>query len=125
MNFANGVRQCSVSSHAVLHRAGVILGNKNDEEKFRYVSEELDTKTGDRYDYFISHNWSVRRWKKFLALCLLWRGKGVLVSCCVVQLLVFTLVALRCLPVATCYVDGHEISGYVWSPTLDEPTADH
>ena len=93
----DGVRQCSVSSHTVLHGGGVVLGNVNDEKKHDYASED----STERYDFFISHNWSVRRWKKFLALCLIWSGKKVLISCCCMQLLAFSLVVTGILPVST------------------------
>lgn len=92
-----GVRQCSVSSHTVLRGGGVVLGNVDDEKKHGYVSEH----STERYDFFISHNWSVARWKKFLALCLLWSGKHVLISCCFMQLLTFSLVVMGILPVST------------------------
>ena len=92
----DGVRQCSVSSHTVLHGGGVVLGNVNDEKKHDYASED----STERYDFFISHNWSVRRWKKFLALCLIWSGQNVLISCCCMQLLAFSLVVMGILPVS-------------------------
>jgi len=65
-----------------------------------------------RYDYFISHNWSVKRWKKFMALCMLWNCKRALISACIMQALCFSLVALDVLPLIRSSVNGHEIS--IW-----------
>lgn len=95
-SFPELVRRCSVSSHTVLKRGGSVLGNENDQtkhERFGYDEEEETT-----YDYFISHNWSVPRWKKFMALCMIWSGKSVLVCCCLVQVACFILVAAGALP---------------------------
>jgi len=113
MNFG-GVRQCSVSSHTVLRGGGVVLGNVDDEKKHGYVSEH----SAERYDFFISHNWSVERWKKFLALCLIWSGKHALISSCFLQLLTFSLVVMGILPVSTSHIDEHEISCWCITSTL-------
>ena len=59
---------------------------------------------------FISHNWSVKRWKKFLSLCLVWSGFRAIVACCTVQLLCFLLLVAQILPVSTSQVDGHPFS---------------
>lgn len=110
MNFG-GVRQCSVSSHTVLRGGGVVLGNVDDEKKHGYVSEH----SAERYDFFISHNWSVERWKKFLALCLIWSGKHALISSCFMQLLTFSLVVMGILPVSTSCLAGAFLP-QPWSP---------
>lgn len=72
------------------------MSNQNDQtkhERFGYDEDRDMT-----YDYFISHNWSVPRWKKFMALCMIWSGKRVLVSCCLVQVVCFVLVCAGALP---------------------------
>lgn len=104
-SFPQLVRRCSVSSHTVLKRGGSVLGNQNDQtkhERFGYDEEGETT-----YDYFISHNWSVPRWKKFMALGMIWSGKRVLVSCCLVQVVCFVLVALGVLPL-TPMINGND-----------------
>ena len=67
---------------------------------------------GQKWDFFISHNWSVKRWQKFLALCLVWSGKKALIFCVCAQLIFFTLVSTGILPVTHSQIDGHEIS--IW-----------
>lgn len=109
-SFSKEVKQSSVSSHAVLQCGGLVLGNGNEEQKHEVYSEEIDD--GKKWDFFISHNWSVKRWKKFLALCLVWSGKKALISCLLVQILCFTLVSTGMLPVKISHLDGHEIS--IW-----------
>ena len=106
--FSNEIKQCSVSSHAVLQCGGAVLGNGN-EALNHQSSEDFD---GEKWDFFISHNWSVKRWKKFLALCLVWSGRRALICCICVQLLCFTLVSLGFLPLSSNQTDSHQIS--IW-----------
>lgn len=61
---------------------------------------------------FISHNWSVKRWKKFLSLCLVWSGVRAIVACCLTQLLCFVFILAGILPILSSELDGHEFS--VW-----------
>ena len=104
--FSEEVMQCGVSSHVVLQCGGAVLGNGNEV----FIGEELQD--GEKWHMFVSHNWSVKRWKKFLALCLVWSGKKAIVCCLFVQVLCFILVSLNLVPVSTSGVDGHEVS--VW-----------
>ena len=104
-SFSEEVKRCSVSSNTVLQCGGAALGNGNE----RFAGEEL---FDEKWDMFVSHNWSVKRWNKFLALCLVWSGKKAIVSCFLVQLILFTLVSLKLLPVSQSPVDGHAVS--VW-----------
>ena len=108
-SFSDEVKQCSVSSHVVLQCGGQVMGNGDDQQKHEIYSQELD---GRKWDFFISHNWAVKRWKKFLALCLVWSGGTALICCTSVQILCFGLVSMGILPVTNSIIDGHEIS--VW-----------
>ena len=107
--FSEEVRRCSVSSNSVLQFLGAVLGNGNDEKKHESIAKAFDE---EQWDFFISHNWSVKRWKKFLALCLVWSGKKALICCCLSQLLCFVLISIGILPTTTSHTDGHEIS--IW-----------
>lgn len=107
--FSTEIKQCSVSSHVVLQCGGLVLANGNEEQKHETYSEEFD---GQKWDFFISHNWSVKRWQKFLALCLVGSGKKALIFCVCAQLIFFTLVSTGILPVTHSQIDGHEIS--IW-----------
>ena len=104
-SFSHEALRRSVSSNTVLQCGGAALGNGNE----RFAGEEL---FDEKWDMFVSHNWSVKRWKKFLALCLVWSGKKAVVSCFLVQLILFVLVSLDLLPISQSLVDGHPVS--VW-----------
>eukprot|EP00913_Durusdinium_trenchii_P001023 g941.t1 len=56
--FSEEVMQCGVSSHVVLQCGGAVLGNGNEV----FIGEELQD--GEKWHMFVSHNWSVKRWKK-------------------------------------------------------------
>jgi len=107
--FSEEVRRCSVSSNSVLQFLGAVLGNGNEEKKHASMAKAFDE---EQWDYFISHNWSVKRWKKFLALCLVWSGQKAFICCCLSQLLCFVLISIGILPTTTSHTDGHEIS--IW-----------
>eukprot|EP00438_Fugacium_kawagutii_P032309 Skav208267 [mRNA] locus=scaffold188:236085:240014:- [translate_table: standard] len=115
-SFSKEMKRSSVSSHAVLQCGGLVLGNGNEELKHEVYSEEIDAEKP--WDFFISHNWSVKRWKKFLALCLVWSGKNALICCFLVQIVCFTLVSTGVLPVKISQLDGHEISIWCISGSL-------
>lgn len=107
--FSEEVRRCSVSSNSVLQFLGAVLGNGNEEKKHASMVTDFNE---EQWDYFISHNWSVKRWKKFLALCLVWSGQKAFICCCLSQLLCFVLISIGILPTTTSHTDGHEIS--IW-----------
>lgn len=75
-----------VSPHVLLHCAGYLLKNGRQRRNDHQLSDELEE---DVLDYFISHSWSVGRWRKFMALALFFNVRPALAVSITVQLFAF------------------------------------
>lgn len=101
----------AVSLYKVLSRGGALAGPRLRKEDHS-CSQELAFLT---FEFFISHNWQVNRWRKFLTLAIHFNMYRALVSCAIVGLICAGLVIAGVLPLfkIEAEVGGEMATSYI------------
>lgn len=101
----------AVSLYKVLSRGGALAGPRLREEDHS-CSQELAFLT---FEFFISHNWQVDRWRKFLTLAIHFNMYKALASCAIVGLICAGLVIAGILPIfkIEAEIGGDMVTSYI------------
>lgn len=101
----------AVSLYKVLSRRGALAGPRLREEDHS-CSQELAFLT---FEFFISHNWQVDRWRKFLTLAIHFNMYKALASCAIVGLICAGLVIAGILPIfkIEAEIGGDMVTSYI------------
>jgi len=94
--FHPGAVARGVSPNLLLHSGGVLLQNGEGRRNDNHLSQELKQ---ENLDMFISHSWTVGRWRKFLVMALYFNGQQAAIVSLLVQLLCLIGVCAGILPV--------------------------
>ncbi|CAE7205311.1 unnamed protein product [Symbiodinium sp. CCMP2592] len=109
--FSSDVEMRGVSLTKLLRRFGSLLDSAKDPGAHLSASHVMSKES---LDYFITHSWKERRWRKFLALAMAFHGVRALLVSFAVQLICFGLVAIGVLPLYHHEVEGTDISISMW-----------
>ncbi|OLQ13133.1 hypothetical protein AK812_SmicGene2888 [Symbiodinium microadriaticum] len=109
--FSSDVEMRGVSLTKLLRRFGSLLDSAKDPGAHLSASHVMSKAS---LDYFITHSWKERRWRKFLALAMAFHGVRALLVSFAVQLVCFGLVAIGVLPLYHHQVEGTDISISMW-----------
>jgi len=94
--FHPGAVARGVSPNLLLHSFGALLQNGVRRRNDQQLSQELKQ---ENLDMFISHSWTVGRWRKFIVMALYFNGQQAAIISLLVQVVSFTAVVTGVLPV--------------------------